>query len=310
MRCAALMLVLAVTANAQSSLPWGALPPTPLCAVDQGGRTYKVKSGDTFKGISQRHYNTPEYADAIKHANGLTTDKPQPGTILVIPSKPEAVAPAAPEGAGAMANDKGAANAKSPKNAKNAKGAKVTQIKTVGDLLDVVAERIKKLCGLLGLQFGDDPGFGTKITAAIFVAAFFYILSDMVIFWFGSIAMRFENPSLANAMKVSFGSLGLQGLIVVSVLTILAVSTQATPGVATIDTVRNFSLESRSFQWMGGLAAIAIFLGIPTRIASQVYATDFKRAGGVVFLAFVLKNFIAFFPTANAFLWTGGAQAS
>ncbi len=304
MRCAALMLVLAVTANANSTLPWGALPLTPLCAVDQGGRTYKVKNGDTFKGISQRHYDTPEYADAIKTANGLTTDKPQPGTILVIPSKPEAVAPAAAEGAGAPKNNAGA------KNAKNAKGAKVTQIKTVGDLLDVVAERIKKLCGLLGLQFGDDPGFGTKITAAIFVAAFFYILSDMVIFWFGSIAMRFENPSLGNAMKVSIGSLGLQGLIAVSLLTILAVSTQATPGVATIDTVRNFSLESRSFQWMGGLGAIAVFLGIPTRIASQVYATDFKRAGGVVFLAFVLKNFIAFFPTANAFLWTGGAQAS
>jgi hypothetical protein len=35
-----------------------------------------------------------------------------------------------------------------------------------------------------------------------------------------------------------------------------------------------------------------------------------KRAGCIVFLAFVLKNFIAFFPTANAFLLTGGAQAS
>ena len=67
--------------------------PSVAAGGDTGGASYTVKSGDTLTKIAKKNGTT---AKAIQAANGLTTTKIKVGQKLKIPSKAEAVAPAAP----------------------------------------------------------------------------------------------------------------------------------------------------------------------------------------------------------------------
>ena len=297
MRTTAITLMLAVVANAAPPASGMVLDPAPFGAVDVPGKTYRVKEGD----------GTTEYAGAIKTANRLESDTLEPGIIITLPSNPDEWAGA--QAAGAAAKAAPARNSKPAKTSGNSAAGGVA-IATIGDLFDVMADRILALCNLLGLKFQDGPLMGPKIAMAVFIAALLYIVSDMCIFWFGSMALRFKSPTIANAATVSFASTGMQILLVILGLVVLVVATQATPGVLSFDSVRALSLDSRVIQFGGILMWFGIFFFLPAYITSRVYATSMKSASLIVFVTFILKNCIAFTQTANALLLTGGAQAS
>ncbi len=309
MRTTAIMLVLAAAANAAPFTGGIVFDRAPLYAIDVPGKTYRVKDGDTLARISKQRYGTTEYAGAIKAANKLPDDTLEPGMVLTLPSNPD-------EWAGAEAAAPAGAKAASTRDAKPAKTAKKaaksngSSLATIGDLLDVIANRILALCDLIGLKFQDGPLMGPKIAMAVFFAALLYIVSDMCIFWFGSMALRFNKPSISNAATVSFASTGMQILLVILGLSVLAVTTQAAPGVLSFDSVRALSLDSRVIQFGGILLWFGVFFFLPAYITSRVYSTTMKSASLIVFVTFILKNCIAFTQTANALLLTGGAQAS
>ncbi len=313
MRTTALMLVLAAVANAAPCAAGIVFDRTPLCAIDVPGKTYRVKNGDTLARISQERYGTTKYAAAIKAANKLPDDALEAGMVLTLPSNPDDWAGAevaAPAAAGADARETPARTAKPAKSTKKAAKTGGGPLTTIGDLLDVMADRIMALCNLLGLKFEDGPLMGPKIATAVFIAALLYILSDMCIFWFGSMALRFNKPSISNAATVSFASTGMQILLVILGLSILAVTTQAAPRVLSFDTVRALSLDSRVIQFGGILMWFGVFFFLPAYITSRVYSTSMRSASAIVFVTFILKNCIAFTQTANALLLTGGAQSS
>lgn len=57
---------------------------TQEAALTLSGRSYKVKSGDSLEKIAKAHHTTIQ---ALKEANGLTTDRIVVGKVLVIPEK-------------------------------------------------------------------------------------------------------------------------------------------------------------------------------------------------------------------------------
>ena len=74
------------------------VPTTPLPGL--GEKTHVVKQGDTLQGISEHYYGTIRYYKLIQEANKLADpDALKAGQTLIIPQKPAAGTPSAPESA-------------------------------------------------------------------------------------------------------------------------------------------------------------------------------------------------------------------
>ena len=279
--------------NAQApSLPPGAWAGTVLMAkVSPAYNTYRVRPGDTLFSIAEKFYGSGHgHWELLASENKVTPDNLKTGMILRIPIKPKLPAP---DEAPASPAEKNPGDKKKVKHA------------TVGDSMDAVGKRIGALTTLLGLEFTDGPSYAFKVVLLLFLCCILYVSADALMVWFGSIILRVPEATLGRAGKISVSSLGLQLLLVLSLLMFAAVANQIVPDSAKAESLRSLSWGARWVWWSAALTCFLAFFFIPFTMAKQTYAINAGRAGGIVLLAGLLKCFIAFFPSAAAFVATG-----
>ena len=177
---------------------------------------------------------------------------------------------------------------------------------TVGQLLDMLAARLTRLLSFLNLTFEDGPLFGLKVAAAVFLTVACIVLSDSLMFWFGSNMLHFPDATLRRAAKVSVGSAGMQILGILCLLVILAVASQSVPSLASFEGIRSLSLSDHYVLLIGLGLVVAFVVFIPFSMARQIYGTGAMKTAMIVGLAVVLKYFIAILPSAGALVFSGG----
>jgi len=286
MPTAALSLILVVQAGAvPAPLPVSA----PLAAkVTPAYKTYRVKKGDTLFSIAEHFYGTGRGTwRVIAKENGVTPQSLKPGMVLRIPLDPKKVF------------EKEAEKASSSRSRTRPKKP------TLGDTMDAVGKRVRVFMNLLGLRFQPGPTYPFRVVLAIFVGCILYVLADALMILLGSLLLRMPDPTFRRAAKVAIGSAGLQLLLFLSLLMIGAVVNQIWPDTANLENLRSLSWHSRGVWWSAVLTLFLAFFFIPMSIAKQTYGVTPTKAGSVIFLALALKCFVAFFPSAVAFIATG-----
>jgi hypothetical protein len=290
------LLVGALVLAAQSLLP-GHAGELAAANATPDFQTYQVKKGDTLFSIAEKFYGTGHGNwRPIAAENNVTPETLQTGMVLKIPMEPGTVYAEEPTISGAPT-----------KNTK--KVAAAGNGGTVGETMDAVTKRVSRLAGLIGLKFQDGPSYALKIVLAIFAGFALYVIADALMVWIGSLLLRVPEATLSRAGKVAVSSLGLQLLLVLSVLMLAAVLNQLWPDSANVSTLRSLNWESGTVWWPAFMAVILAFFFIPFSMAKQAYSINAGKATGVVFLACALKFFVAFFPSAIAFVATGAGAA-